>query len=212
MGLRLILETRSARPTMIPAWGPPSNLSPLNVTRSAPAAKVSAGVGSCGKPNRRRSTNAPLPRSTIKGTLRARHTAAISASPAVAVNPSMAKLLGCTRITTPVLSLIAATKSARWVRFVVPISRSLTPARAITSGIRNEPPISINSPREMGTSLRKAKLFRTKRTAAALLLTTVAASAPDQDRFRPHVAPEFDTAAARRDSGPKPAHDVPWFG
>ena len=46
------------------------------------------------------------------------------------------------------------------------------------SGIRNDPPISINSPREVGTSLRFAKLFSTNKTAAALLFTTVAASAP----------------------------------
>ena len=32
--------TRSARPAMIPAWGPPSSLSPENVTRAAPAARV----------------------------------------------------------------------------------------------------------------------------------------------------------------------------
>ena len=42
---------RSARPTMMPACGPPSSLSPLKVTRSAPAASASRGVGSCGRPS-----------------------------------------------------------------------------------------------------------------------------------------------------------------
>ena len=40
---------RSARPTTSPACGPPSSLSPLNVTRSAPAFSASATVGSCGR-------------------------------------------------------------------------------------------------------------------------------------------------------------------
>ena len=44
---------RSARPTMSPACGPPTSLSPLNVTRSAPAASRSAGVGSWASPNAR---------------------------------------------------------------------------------------------------------------------------------------------------------------
>ncbi len=72
MGLRLIRATRSARPATIPAWGPPRSLSPLNVTRSAPAARVSRGVGSRGSPQRVRSTREPLPRSTTKGRPRAR--------------------------------------------------------------------------------------------------------------------------------------------
>ena len=42
---------RSARPTISPACGPPTSLSPLNVTRSAPAARRSAGVGSWASPN-----------------------------------------------------------------------------------------------------------------------------------------------------------------
>src|SRR5947209_801954 len=43
---------------------------------------------------------------------------------------------------------MASTKSARWVRLVVPTSRSRHPARAMMSGSRNEPPISISSPRQ----------------------------------------------------------------
>ena len=41
-GSRRIRAMRSARPTIKPACGPPSSLSPLNVTRSAPAARRSA--------------------------------------------------------------------------------------------------------------------------------------------------------------------------
>ena len=55
------------RPTMMPACGPPSSLSPLKVTRSAPAAMHSLGIGSFGRPNRVRSTSDPLPRSTASG-------------------------------------------------------------------------------------------------------------------------------------------------
>ena len=39
-----------ARPTMKPACGPPSSLSPLKVTTSAPAFSASIGVGSWGRP------------------------------------------------------------------------------------------------------------------------------------------------------------------
>src|SRR5579863_3273144 len=46
IGFRLIFFTRSARPRIIPAWGPPRSLSPLKVTRSAPVASDSEGVGS----------------------------------------------------------------------------------------------------------------------------------------------------------------------
>ena len=49
-GSRRIRAIRSARPTMSPACGPPTSLSPLNVTRSAPAARRSAGIGSWARP------------------------------------------------------------------------------------------------------------------------------------------------------------------
>ena len=49
-GSRRIRAMRSARPTISPACGPPSSLSPLNVTRSAPAARRSAGIGSWASP------------------------------------------------------------------------------------------------------------------------------------------------------------------
>ncbi|MNY70314.1 hypothetical protein D3C86_2084250 [compost metagenome] len=66
----MIFAIRSARPTMTPHCGPPSNLSPLKVTRSAPASIVSRTVVSCGKPYWARSTRVPLPRSTAVGIAR----------------------------------------------------------------------------------------------------------------------------------------------
>ena len=61
---------------------------------------------------------------------------------------------------------------------VVPTSRSLAPLRAMTSGIRKDPPISTSSPRETTTSFPRARVSRQRSTAAALLLTAMAASAP----------------------------------
>ena len=46
---------------MNPACGPPTSLSPLNVTRSAPSASRSAGIGSWASPNAAVSSSAPLP-------------------------------------------------------------------------------------------------------------------------------------------------------
>src|ERR1039457_7058972 len=59
------------------------------------------------------------------------------------------------------------------VRLVVPTSRSVAPDFDITSGMRKEPPISTNSPRETRTSPPSASEFNASRTAAALLLTTM---------------------------------------
>ena len=87
-GLRRMRSMRSARPTSIPACGPPSSLSPLKVTRSAPCAIAWAGVGSAGRPNRVRSVSVPLPRSITKGTPCACASAASSRSSGSAVKPS----------------------------------------------------------------------------------------------------------------------------
>ena len=48
IGCARSLATTSARPTTIPACGPPSSLSPEHVTRSAPSASASATDGSSG--------------------------------------------------------------------------------------------------------------------------------------------------------------------
>jgi len=64
--------------------------------------------------------------------------------------------------------------------FVVPTSRMIAPLNAMTSGMRKEPPISTSSPLDTMTSLPLARLASTSMTAAALLFTTSASSAPKQ--------------------------------
>ena len=61
---------------------------------------------------------------------------------------------------------------------VVPTSTSLLPLCSITEGTLNDPPISTSSPLETITSLFLAKVDSISKTAAALLLTTTASSAP----------------------------------
>ena len=64
---------------------------------------------------------------------------------------------GWTRRTTVARpSARGASKSAARVRFVVPTSISLAPARRTISGIRTPPPISTSSPRETATPRRPA--------------------------------------------------------
>src|SRR5207253_1776830 len=53
---------------------------------------------------------------------------------------------------------------------------------AITSGIRNEPPISTSSPRETITSPPSARVLRAISTAAALLFTTMVEISDDSRR------------------------------
>ena len=62
--------------------------------------------------------------------------------------------------------------------FVVPTSTRVAPLCSITSGIRNFPPISTSSPLETTTSPPLARELRMSMTAAALLFTAIAASAP----------------------------------
>ena len=90
MGKRRIAPIASRLPTISPACGPPSSLSPLNVTTSQPAASLSCGSGSRGSPNWARSTSAPLPRSLASGTPRACAIGASSASSTVRVKPCTA--------------------------------------------------------------------------------------------------------------------------
>ena len=62
--------------------------------------------------------------------------------------------------------------------FVVPVSFKNTPANFIISGILKEPPISTSSPLETITSFPSANSLRHRTTAAALLFTASAPSAP----------------------------------
>src|SRR5438132_173018 len=97
----------SARPTAIPACGPPSSLSPLKVTTSAPSRIASPTVSSLPRPNRDVSRKVPLPRSWMKATLCSRASAASSRPSARATNPLILKLLACTRRIAPVFAPIA---------------------------------------------------------------------------------------------------------
>ena len=85
----------------MPAWGPPSSLSPLAVTRSAPAASMVVISGSSGSV--RCGPSSPEPMSTTSGTPQS----ARSAGATDEVNPRTTKLDGCTLSTNAVVSSIA---------------------------------------------------------------------------------------------------------
>jgi hypothetical protein len=89
-GFFLIFAISSRLPARMPACGPPSSLSPEKVTRSAPAAIASRGVGSCGRPQASSPVSVPEPRSSTKGRPWAWAIAAISACGTTFVKPSTA--------------------------------------------------------------------------------------------------------------------------
>ena len=75
-------------PSRIPACGPPSSLSPLNVTTSTPLPTASRTVGSPPpSPHGERSSSRPLPRSYRHRAPRAWATSATSRAATSAVNP-----------------------------------------------------------------------------------------------------------------------------
>ena len=82
----------------------------------------------------------------------------------------------------PCLSIILEVRPV-----VVPVSTRWVPARFMMSGSRNDPPISISSPRETIVSLPPARVLSVRSTAAALLLTTQASSAPVSSQMRPRT-------------------------
>ena len=95
-----ILATRSARPTTNPACGPPTSLSPLNVTTSEPAARRSLGIGSWVSPKRAVSRSAPLPRSSTTIAPWRWASSATSRASGASTNPCWVKFDGCTRSTS----------------------------------------------------------------------------------------------------------------
>ncbi len=101
------------------------------------------------------------------------------------VKPTTLKLEVWTRSSSAVSGETARSKSERWVLLVVPTSTSRAPERRMMSGMRNDPPISTSCPRETITSRPWAKAVSINSTAAALLLTTMAASAPVRRQRRP---------------------------
>ncbi len=175
-GCLRIVSMTAARPTAMPACGPPSSLSPLNVTTWAPAAMLWLTPGSSA--NTSSEPRAPLPRSSIMAAPRSAASRANSVTLGSVVNPTMRKLLVCTRSTARVRSVHACSKSRRYVRFVVPTSTSSAPLSRRMSGMRNPSPISTSCPRLTSTSPPRAVAASARSTAAALLLTTRASSAP----------------------------------
>ena len=96
----------------------------------------------------------------------------------VDVNPIILKLLACIDMMAPVLGEMAFLKSCAYVLLVVPTSFRVDPLCSKTSGIRNPPPISTDSERDMIISLPFDIAARPKVTAVALLFTMIADSAP----------------------------------
>ncbi len=68
---------------------------------------------------------------------------------------------------------------------VVPTSTICACEKSMMSGMRNDPPISMSSPREMTACLPEANSCSTIITAAALLFTAMAASAPVSEQMSP---------------------------
>ena len=84
---------------------------------------------------------------------------------------------GMTSVVKPTIA-----KFARWTLSSSPVATSLPPESARISGNRNEPPISISSPRDTTISRFVAIAASANTIAAALLLTTIASSAPESLR------------------------------
>ena len=102
-GWRLAAATASAAPTITPACGPPSSLSPLKQTSAAPARTERRTAGSSSSSGAS-SASTPEPTSSITGTP-SPHSASIDTS---STNPTARKLLGCARRIAPVSSPSAA--------------------------------------------------------------------------------------------------------
>ena len=83
-GWRRSRSTSSARPTTIPACGPPSSLSPEKHTRSAPARRPAATCGSAST-----SSSAPEPRSSTNGRPWRRATSASSSRRGCSAKPTI---------------------------------------------------------------------------------------------------------------------------
>ena len=92
--------TTSAVPTMTPACGPPSSLSPEKQTTVAPASMLERAVGSSARSGR--SMSWPEPRSSITGTPCSAARAASSPSDGAPVNPTIRKFDWWTRRMAPV--------------------------------------------------------------------------------------------------------------
>ena len=140
-----ILATRSARPTTNPACGPPTSLSPLNVTTSEPAARRSRHR-LVGEPKASRVQGCATARSSTTIAPWRWASSATSRASGASTNPCWVKFDGCTGARAARPSANGSSKSAARVRLVVPTSISRAPARRTISGMRTPPPISTSSP------------------------------------------------------------------
>ena len=174
-----IRAIRSARPTMSPACGPPTSLSPLNVTRSAPRRQPLARGRFVGQAEGGRLEQRPAPEVVDDDrAVRVGEAGELDRVGRLHEAGSARSSTGWTRRTTVARpSASGASKSAARVRLVVPTSTSRAPVRRTISGIRTPPPISTSSPRETATPCLPASPTASA-TAAALLTVTSASSAP----------------------------------
>ena len=99
-GSRFMAWMYSFLPMAMPAWGPPSSLSPEKQTTSAPARMLSSTVGPWGTPRAASENSAPLPRSWNTGRPRLWPRATMSSRGASSVKPTIWKLLVCTLSST----------------------------------------------------------------------------------------------------------------
>src|SRR3990172_4435106 len=184
--------TRSSFPRMIPACGPPRSLSPLAVTIPGPAERACRSDSAPGIPCGERSINAPEPWSSMTGIPARSPRRARSAVRTSSVKPCMEKLDRRTLRRSAVWPVTVFSYSDGRVRFFVPTPPRRPPLPAMMSGIRNDPPISTSSPRLTITSRPRAWPARHSNTAAALLLTTWAHSAPVRARSIPSTSDRRD--------------------
>ena len=193
--------TRSARPTMSPACGPPTSLSPLNVTRSAPAASRSRGVGSWARPKPLVSRRAPLPRSSTTSAPWRWASSASAGGSGASTKPSWRKFEGWTRSTSRAIRRRGPARSRRPASGSSSRPRRVArPARRTISGIRTPPPISTSSPRDTTTRPPRPASPTASASAAALLLATSASSAP--------VSAMRCSSAARKRAPRRPVRSV----
>ena len=189
IGFLLIRAISSLRPTMKPACGPPSSLSPEKVTRSAPSATASATVGSCARSEAREideragaeivhQRHAVLARE--RGELARRHLRREALDAVVrGVHLEDQPGLGADR---------ARHSPSRCVRLVVPTSTSFAPApRHDVGHAERAADLDQLAARDDRLAALAPSVLSTSSTAAALLLTTVASSAPVSSQSRPRT-------------------------
>ena len=183
----------------MPACGPPSSLSPENVTSVMPSDKASRTVRSCGNPYVSRSTSAPLPRSSTTGTpaRRPRRDEFVAANVRGEALDPVVRRMGAQqqrRVAARVRLRSHARRRDWWCRLRAAPRRCV----ASTSGRRKPPPISTSWPRATTTSRPFANVSSTSSTAAAQLLTISAVVGARRSRIRDRRRDRSATRAVRR--------------